>query len=140
MIQPLVPLAHDAGRKPLLTRNARQLAHKLPVIRLVEAHLRGPEASEVAAGAPAGRNMKIVRIHHRVRTCDDDRLRRKRRDLVRDLLVRVDRLLNLLLTPAAHSGHDHRGMRHHKSGKNRHRRLLSGCMSRYPLFLHNSII
>ena len=54
VVQPLVPLAHDAGRKTLPARDICQLVHELSVVLLVKTHLRGPEPPEVAFGAFSG--------------------------------------------------------------------------------------
>ena len=77
VVQFPVPLPHDACGKSLLAGDLRNSGNQLSVIILFEAHLGGPEAPEIPFGAFPGRNVKIIRVHHRVRTRNDDGIRRK---------------------------------------------------------------
>ena len=120
MVKPLVALSHDARGKSFLPGQSVNCSDKFRIIVLLKAHLGGPELSEVPPGARAGRNVEIVRVHDTVRARDDDRIRFKRRDLFRDLLISPDRLTDLCLTTTPHSRYDHGRMRHHKSSENRH--------------------
>ena len=72
VVQFPVSLPHDACGKSLLACDLRNSGNQLSVIILFEAHLGGPEAPEIPSGTFSGRNVKIIRVHHRVRTRNDD--------------------------------------------------------------------
>ena len=68
MIQRRVPLALRTGRETFRGRNPFRSLHKILVIFFPEANLRRPELCEGSLCFMAGGKMKIIGIHHGMRT------------------------------------------------------------------------
>ena len=120
VVQVPVPFAQRSGREILLLCQGADGAHQLRVIFLPEFHSRRAEAPEIPGSVFPGGNMEIIRVHHSMRAGHDNRLRPDFGDLRRHRPVRGNGLFNLFFTSAPHLRNDHRRMRNHICGSNRH--------------------
>ena len=117
VIQLPVPFTERACRKALLFRQYADHIPKLPVIAFIKPDFGSAETGKGAGCPLSGRDMKIIRVHDAVGTCDDNGLRLEHGDLRRDLFISPGRFFDFGFASPSHRGHDHGRMRDHKCGK-----------------------
>ena len=120
VIERRIPLSQRSRGKSLRVRQFTDPFHEIRVIALRKTDAARTEAPERAGRLPAGRNVKIVRIHHGMRTGYNDCIRLKAGHLFSDLLIRLRRFPDLFLLALPDFRDDQRRMRNHKGGQNRH--------------------
>ena len=136
MVQCLISFTHEPCRKLFILTDMNYTVCKFTIIGLIKAHLRSPEAAKIAFCAFSGGNMEIIRIHHTMRTGNNDRIRLKFSDPSADLSICVDGFLYPFLITATYIRYDHRWMRYHKSCDYTHILSPLGC-NKY-LYLHKT--
>ena len=124
VVEAPVLLTECSCREVLRIAQPADLIRELSVIGLAEPDLRRSESCKIPGRAFSRRYVKIVRIHHGMRTCDYYSLRPERRDLIRDLLIGLSCLSYLLFASPADVRNDHRRVRYHKTCNYSHSSLL----------------
>ena len=120
MVQLGISLSPRACWQALSGGYAFDRLDQLRIVLLSKGGLRCVEAGEAALGAPAGGDVKVIRIQCGVRTGEDDRLRGQRRDIFRHTCISRPRGFDLTFAPAPHRRYDHWGMGDHVSRCNGH--------------------
>ena len=120
MVQRRVPFAQRTCGETGRVCQRADSPDELRIVLLRKAHQRRVELAEGALRATARRDVEIVRVHHGMRTGDENRIRLERGNFRSDLLVRARRFRHLRLAAPADGRNDHGRVRDHKSSKNRH--------------------
>ena len=121
VIQFRFPLPLGPRGEAVFLRDSFDGFHQFSIVFLFEPHLGGVKPGEASFGAPAGGNMKIVRVHGDMGAGNHDGFRFQGRNGLSSLPVRGAGGFDLFFAAPAHFGHDQRRMGHHKSRDDGHR-------------------